>query len=141
LTGLLENERIVRDGMGELIRFDLEGGGSVLVEGPDGDLGIARASRMKDAISSANVSFEGALTGVRNAAVSALQHFRDVPQPPDEVIIEFGVELSGQAGAVIAQAAATSHMQVTLTWHRSRSETPTDSGASPACSVPTASTP
>src|SRR6266568_9441374 len=105
--------------MGELIRFDLEDGGTVVVTVADGELGIDRASRTGDAILSAATSFETALSSVRDAAASALRHFKDIPQPPDELSIEFGVQLSAQAGAVIAQTAAAGHLQITLTWQRS----------------------
>lgn len=105
--------------MNELMRFDLDNGGSVIVEIASTDPGIARASRAGDAIRSAATSFESAMSGVRDAAVSALRYFRDVPQPPDEVTIEFGVALTAQAGAVIAQTTADVHLQVTLAWRRS----------------------
>jgi|SRR5215470_2992822 len=105
--------------MNELVRLDLDDGGSVLVAVASSDPAIARASRVGDAIRSAATSFESAMGGVRDAAVSALRRFRDIPQPPDEITIEFGVEFSAQAGAVIAQTAAAAHLQVTLAWRRS----------------------
>jgi hypothetical protein len=104
--------------MAEVVRFELEGGGSVLVEMGGGEPGIVRASRLSEVARTAQVSFEAALAGVRDAAASALRTFRDIPQPPDEVAVEFGVELNAQAGALIAQAGASSHLQVTLTWKR-----------------------
>ena len=107
--------------MSDLVRFELYDGGSVVVEVASDESGIARASRTSDAIHSAATSFEAALSSVRDAAVSALQQFKDIPQPPDEVTIEFGVKLSVQAGAVIAQTGAAGHLQVTLAWHRSAS--------------------
>jgi hypothetical protein len=104
--------------MNELMRFELDDGGSVIVEITSDDPGITRASRTSDAIRSAAASFESAMGGVRDAATSALRYFRDVSQPPDEVTIEFGVALTAQAGAVIAQTTADAHLQVTLTWRR-----------------------
>ncbi len=115
--------------MNELVRFGLDDGGSVIVEIASSDPGIARASRASDAIRSAATSFESAMGGVRDAAFSTLRHFRDIPQPPDEVTIEFGVELSAEVGAVIAQTAATAHLQVTLAWRRSASQPGTESEA------------
>lgn len=108
--------------MSELVRFELDDGGSVIVEIAGSDPGIARASRASNAIRSAATSFESAMGSVRDAAFSALRHFRDIPQAPDEVTIEFGVELSAEVGAVIAQTAATAHLQVTLAWRRAASQ-------------------
>jgi len=108
--------------MNELVRFDLDDGGSVLVAIASSDPGIARASRAGDTVRSATISFESAMGSVRDAAVSALRRFRDIPQPPDEITIEFGVEFNAQAGAVIAQAAAAAHLQVTMAWRRSDSQ-------------------
>lgn len=68
---------------------------------------------------------------VRDAAASALRHFKDIPQPPDEVTIEFGVELSAEVGAVIARTAATAHLQVTLAWRRDLSQPDTKHAQSP----------
>ena len=110
--------------MAEVVRFELEGGGSVLVEMGGGEPGIVRASRLSEVARTAQVSFEAALSGVRDAAASALRTFKDIPQPPDEVAVEFGVELNAQAGALIAQAGAGSHLQVTLTWKRAVSDEP-----------------
>jgi hypothetical protein len=108
--------------MGELVRFMLDDGGSVIVEIGGSETGIARASRLGDAVRSASTSFESSMSSVRDAAFSALRHFRDVPQPPDEVTIEFGVELSAEVGAVIAQTAANAHLQVTLAWRQVTSQ-------------------
>jgi Trypsin-co-occurring domain 1 len=113
--------------MSELVRFRLDDGGSVIVEIGGSETGIARASRLGDTVRSAATSFESSMSSVRDAAFSALQHFRDIPQPPDEVTIEFGVELSAEVGAVIAQTAANAHLQVTLAWRRAASQPDTAS--------------
>ena len=62
--------------MNELVRLDLDDGGSVLVAVASSDPAIARASRVGDAIRSAATSFESAMGGVRDAAVSALRQVR-----------------------------------------------------------------
>jgi hypothetical protein len=126
--------------MNELVRFGLDDGGSVIVEIASNDPGITRTSRTSNAIRSATTSFESAMDSVRDAVLSALRHFRDIPQPPDEVTIEFGVELSAEVGAVIAQTAATAHLQVTLAWRRSASPTGTVGELqSPSAQAPTRS--
>jgi NTP-dependent ternary system trypsin peptidase co-occuring protein len=62
--------------------------------------------------------FEDALEGVRAAAVTALETFRDDKLQPDEVGIEFGVKLNAEAGAVIAKTSLEGHLVVTLRWAR-----------------------
>ena len=37
---------------------------------------------------------------------------------PDEMTVEFGLRMSAQAGAYIAQASATATFKVTLTWRK-----------------------
>ncbi|MFF8946887.1 CU044_2847 family protein [Streptomyces sp. NPDC014864] len=43
----------------------------------------------------------------------------DFAQRPDAVVVEFGVELSAQAGAVITAAGASAQLHVSLTWNKS----------------------
>lgn len=104
--------------MTELMRFDLTGGGSVLVEVDDDERGVVRAARTRGAVESAATSLSVALTGVRDAAAEALRQFREMATAPDEVQLEFGVRLNAEAGAVIAKTSAEGHLTVTLTWSR-----------------------
>ncbi len=117
--------------MKELVRFSLDDGGSVIAEIATTEQGVARASRASDAIRSAATSFESAMGSVREATLSALRHFKDLPQPPDGVTIEFGVALNAEVGAVIAQTSAEGHLQITLTWQRPSSQ-PDSSGPAPS---------
>lgn len=103
--------------MTQLVRFDLDDGGSVLVE-PAAEDGIVRASGTGTAIRNATASYETALAGVREAAVATLRQFTSLPRQPDEVTVEFGVRLDVAAGALIARTAVEGHLQVTLKWQR-----------------------
>jgi hypothetical protein len=103
----------------ELVRWDLEGGGSVLVETAAEDVargGWASAGVGRDAAYEAKLRLEEALSHVRGVATTALKTFRDLPVGPDEVEIEFGVKLASEAGAVIAKAKAEGHLVVRLRW-------------------------
>lgn len=104
--------------MAKLTRFPLDDGEAVLVEiepdGPD----IEPAGRGRDLIESATTSFGAALRPVRQAAVSALEQFREMDGRPDEIEIEFGVRLNAQAGAVIAKSGVDGHLKIKLTWKR-----------------------
>ncbi|MDB1088322.1 CU044_2847 family protein [Streptomyces sp. ACA25] len=104
--------------MGELLRFELDNGGSVVAETDRPGPGVVEAAGTADVVARATGSFEAALEGVRSAAASALQKMSDLPQRPDEVSIEFGIQLDAEVGAVLARTGAQGHLQVQLTWHR-----------------------
>jgi hypothetical protein len=63
-------------------------------------------------------SFESALRTVRPAAVAVLDVMRSGVEAPDEVVVEFGVQLSAEAGAIIAASGVQANFKVTLTWRR-----------------------
>jgi hypothetical protein len=99
----------------ELMQFKTEDGGHVVVEidhRPPGATLVSRGDNLLDA----GRSFEGALAGIRTAAESALRTFRDGSLLPDGVELEFGVKLTGEAGAVIAKSSVEGHITVKLAW-------------------------
>jgi hypothetical protein len=104
--------------MSSLTRFEIEGGGTVLVESPDDD-GITRATGRPEAIRNAAETYQAALSGVRAAAMATLRELTGLPRQPDEISIEFGVRLDAQAGAVIARTGVEGHLQVSLLWKKS----------------------
>jgi hypothetical protein len=110
--------------MAELIRFTLESGGSVVVEVGADEPGVDRASRAGRTVRDAGATFGAALTGVRGAAVAALETFRGLPHQPDEIAVEFGIRLNAEAGAVIARTGTEGHLQVTLTWKHEGASAP-----------------
>ena len=108
--------------MGELVRFTLEDGGSVVAELDHVSGGVVEAANASDVVARAAASFESALEGVRRAAAATLSRMSDLPQRPDEVTIEFGIQLDAEVGALIARTGAQGHLQVQLTWHRDQPE-------------------
>lgn len=104
--------------MTELVRFDLEGGGSLLVEVDADEPGIERASRTDDLAIRASQSLDAAMEGVRSAADMTLAKLHAMAEAPDEVEVQFGIRLNAQAGAVIAKTEAEGHLQVRVTWKR-----------------------
>ena len=104
----------------EFVRFDLAGGGSVLVE-VKMNLALLKLhdekkySRMPSCPSRAQSPAFG------DAASSALGQFQAMSRRPDEVEIKFGVKLDAKAGAVIAQSGMQGHFEVKLRWHRESS--------------------
>jgi hypothetical protein len=97
----------------------------VLVEVDSPDYGedesrtdIGPASRRRwNRDSPSSMAFEEHLNGVRDAAVAALDVFRQSMRP-DEIKLSFGVKFTAQAGAVIARTAFEGNLAVELLWQR-----------------------
>ncbi|MFB7508638.1 CU044_2847 family protein [Streptomyces broussonetiae] len=99
----------------------LDDGGSVLVEtaaGVESD-GPVKAGRIGDAIHDLPTSLQAALGPVTETARAALEQLRRAG--PAEVEVEFGVDLSCQAGVVITKGEAACHLKIKATWRRAES--------------------
>ncbi|MEV1082146.1 CU044_2847 family protein [Streptomyces sp. NPDC050211] len=107
-----------------MLRFDLEDGGSVVAQMDQLEGGVVPATSASDVVARATGSFESALEGVRRAAASTLSRMSTLPQRPDEVTVEFGIQLDAEVGAVLARTGAQGHIQVQVTWHRKDTEGP-----------------
>lgn len=101
--------------MAEIARFPLEAGGTVYVEVEPGGLErIARGGHR--IVEDVQMSFDRALSQVRDAAGAALGQFQEMAQRPDEVEIKFGVTLDAEVGAVLARTGITGHLEITVRW-------------------------
>jgi hypothetical protein len=109
----------------DLVRVSLDEGGSILVrvDGPSEDGGSTRSGPVKagrvtdvveDAVGTASSSLREALVPVTQLSRQVLEQLGQVR--PREVTVEFGVELTAQAGAVLARAGTGCHLTVTLIW-------------------------
>lgn len=103
--------------MADLIRFELETGGTVTVE-LDEKPGVVPAGGRGSVLRDAKLSLERALSDVRDAAAAALGQFQEMASKPDEVEIVFGVKLDAQAGAIIAKTGVQGHFEIKLKWDR-----------------------
>ncbi|MFF4888112.1 CU044_2847 family protein [Streptomyces nigra] len=104
-----------------IARLPLEGGGSVLVESHDEADGPLKVGRLHDAVRELPHTVQQALEPVTGLARAALQQLRQAG--PDEIAIEFGVDLSSEAGAIIARTEAACHLAVTVTWRPGQVQT------------------
>lgn len=107
--------------MQELARVPLEGGGAILFEaGPAAELsGPVKAGRVGEAIRELPQTLQSALVPVRETARAVLEQLKEAG--PDEVEVEFGVDLSSQAGAVIIKSDVAVHLKVRLLWQKDES--------------------
>lgn len=106
--------------MRRLVEYELEGGGSILVEvDVEDDLAddeLVPAASPGELAAKAGQSLEQALSSVRRVAASIIGQLEDLPRKPDEVTVEFGVKLAGGANVVFASGSAEANLNVTLTW-------------------------
>ncbi|MFD4509916.1 CU044_2847 family protein [Streptomyces sp. NPDC058457] len=100
--------------MVQLARIALEDGCSILVEAPVMGDGPVKAGRIGDVVRDLPESLQEALSSVSRAARTALDELRKAA--PDEITVEFGVDLAVEAGAVITKSSANSHLKVAMTW-------------------------
>jgi Trypsin-co-occurring domain 1 len=104
-----------------LVEFQLDEGGSFLVEVDEPADGAVVRGLGKDRstlVESADKTFEQAIETVTPAARSLITRLRSIEDAPDEVGVEFGVQLSAQTGAFIASVAAEANFKVSMTWRR-----------------------
>jgi hypothetical protein len=118
--------------MSRLVEFPLQDGGSVLVQVDEAAAGgpVTRGLGDRHVTAQAAQTFEQAIARVQPAAQALISRLRALADAPDEVGVEFGLELSAEAGAFIAAASSTANFKVTLTWRRNHPARPqpVDSG-------------
>jgi hypothetical protein len=107
-------------GAGEVShRFPLDQGGSVVVEVNEVPAEPMTRGLGKDRftlVEEADTTFEDATATVTPAARRLIARLLSIDDPPDEVGIEFRVQLGAQAGALIASVAAEANFKVSMTW-------------------------
>jgi hypothetical protein len=106
--------------MTHLIEYDLEDGGSILVQvkEPLSEGRVVKAASAGEVIEKAEQTFEEALDRVKPAAGAIINKLRELTDPPDEIEVEFGLTMNAKAGAFVASAGVEANYAVTLTWKR-----------------------
>jgi hypothetical protein len=103
----------------QLVEFPLQDGSAVLVQVEDAATGpTTRGLGDRTVSERARQTFEEAIGPVQPAAQALVSRLRHLAEPPDEVNVEFGVELHAQAGAFIAAAGTAANFKVSLLWRR-----------------------
>jgi hypothetical protein len=112
---------LLGDLMRQIVEFQLDQGGSVLVEVNESPAGPVMRGLGKDQLAvaqQAGKTFDEAIAAVTPAAHNLIARMRGIDDPPAEIGIEFGVQMSAQAGAFIAAVAAEANFKVSMTWRR-----------------------
>jgi hypothetical protein len=118
---ILIGEELVK----QLVEFPLDQGGSVVVEVDEPLVGPTMRGLGKDRsslVERTDKTFDEATAAVAPAAHSLIAQLRSIVDPPDEISIDFGVQLSAQTGAFIASVAAQANFKVSMTWRRVAAE-------------------
>lgn len=109
--------------MEHLVEFELADGDSVLVavSGDGGGGPVTRGLSSAAVVERAGATFEEALDRVRPAVQAVIGTLRTLSEP-DQVTVQFGLDLRAEAGALIAQASTGANFSVSLTWKRHEPE-------------------
>ena len=114
--------------MVELVEMPLEGGGRILFKTTaepsrrSPSSGPVDASRLSDRVDGlvgqAHESFEQVVDGIAELSMQARDRLQAVN--PDEVRLEFGIQVEAGAGMVLASVNSGCHVSVTVTWRADR---------------------
>ncbi|MGW7452218.1 CU044_2847 family protein [Streptomyces sp. NPDC054787] len=104
-----------------IVEFLLDDGNAVLVRVSDEQATgpvLTRGASTSAVIEKAEGTFESLMCAVRAVTRGMAAQVEDFVQQPDVLVVEFGVELSAQAGAIITAAGASAQLRVSLTWNK-----------------------
>ncbi|MEU5085580.1 CU044_2847 family protein [Streptomyces sp. NPDC021356] len=99
----------------------LPGGGEIAFEVateaelPVGE-GPVKAGRVGDAVRRMPQTLQNALEPVREMTRTVVDQLREVG--PEEVEIEFGLNLSGQVGVIVNKGEAAAHLKIKMLWRK-----------------------
>ncbi|MGW1050648.1 CU044_2847 family protein [Streptomyces sp. NPDC002521] len=103
-----------------IMEFPLDDGSAVLVRVSDGQALSelrTRGASTSAVIEKAEGTFESVMQAVRAVTRGVATQVEDLVQRPDVLVVEFGVELTAQAGAIVTAAGASAQLTVSLTWN------------------------
>lgn len=104
-----------------IMEFPLHDGGAVLVKVSDEQAPspvLTRGMSTSAMIEKAEGTFDSLTHAVRAVAHGMAVQMEGLMQRPDVLLVEFGVELNAQAGAVITAAGASAQLKVSMTWNK-----------------------
>ncbi|GEK01010.1 CU044_2847 family protein [Streptomyces sp. ATE26] len=93
------------------IAFAVEAGAEL----PAGE-GPVKAGKVGDAVRRMPQTLQSALDPVRQMTRTVVDQLREVG--PEEVEIEFGLNLSGQVGVIVNKGEATAHLKIRMLWRK-----------------------
>jgi hypothetical protein len=112
----------------QLVTYTTSDGEEVTIQQPDAvgqpeqvtrGWGGGVTSSPAEAVHRAEVGLDGALARIQPAVRTLIAQLRSQTDDPDEIQVEFGIQLSVGVGAFIS-AGTTSNFRVLMTWHPSK---------------------
>ena len=104
-----------------LIKFTLDDGSTLLIEGVNDDNDMQRhlvtRGNNAPAITEAQKTLHQAIGTAKSAAELVLNSFKEM-NAPDEINLQFGVKMAAKAGVIIASASSEANFQVSLKWKK-----------------------
>lgn len=100
------------------VEFPLDAGGTVLVQVPDEQSAgpLMRGKALEATIDRADQTFETALSTIRTVANGIAGQLEDITVRPQQVTVEFGIEITGKMGTMLAAASASAQIKVSVSW-------------------------
>lgn len=102
-----------------VVEVSLDSGDRVLVEVAEAP-GVDRVGRGERAVDIAKQTLEEGLGKVQPVIQAMVRQFRDMPDPPDKVTLQFGMKATGEFGFVIGKAATEANFTVSAEWDAHR---------------------
>ncbi|MEU4689396.1 CU044_2847 family protein [Actinoplanes sp. NPDC023714] len=102
--------------MTQVVVMPLDDGGAVYVEVAGEDGGLEHVGRGTEVVGKASETLQEAIGRIRPAAEAIRDGIRSMAQPPDRVVVEFGVKVTGEAGVIVAKATSEANFTVKLEW-------------------------
>jgi hypothetical protein len=111
--------------MRTLVEFRLEDGGTLVAEVENGGAPasvpqreVTRGLRSGELVQKADATLEAAFARVRPAATAIVRTLHELEDAPDEIDVEFGIQLRADVGAIVAHSSAEANFRVALLWRR-----------------------
>ena len=99
-----------------LVEYTLENGKKVIMDVPDSGSGVQRVSRPGTIAAQAKKTFEEALENVQPAAEAIMEKMQQLNNGPDEIMVEFGINMNAELGAVVAKSGLEASFKIAMIW-------------------------
>jgi hypothetical protein len=104
--------------MVSLAAVTLDDGSQVVMEVDDPADGVVRAARPGEIVTVAGATLDAVLERFRPLARTIVGRLRELPEPPSQIVVEFGVKANLEAGIVIARSSTEANFRVSLQWQK-----------------------
>lgn len=106
--------------MKRYVKYLLQEGGVVIVEVEEPTSGLVPAARSGELIVESKQRFDDALEALKPVAGKIIGKISDLSEIPEEVGVEFGLNMGFEAGVVIASGSTNANFKVMLKWKPER---------------------